>query len=157
MGFQTLFSFGGLWRNSNMFPARVHPKSLGYTGPDIACVLAYLPGERMLDTEIIIIREFRSPCRNACGFVYGTALGLPVRAHSVTQWSHNKMQWHWAERTRRHRVPRAGERSGSVGSRASKTSMIVLLCWSSFEYVPPPVQRSNAPLCVRALRRAARR
>ena len=38
--------------------------------PDIACVLAYMPGEQMLDSEIIVIKEFRSPCRNADAFVY---------------------------------------------------------------------------------------
>ena len=38
--------------------------------PDIACVLAYKPGEQMLDTEIIVIKEFRSPCRNEHAFVY---------------------------------------------------------------------------------------
>lgn len=38
--------------------------------PDIACVLAYLPGDQMLDTEIIVIKEFRSPCRNEETFVY---------------------------------------------------------------------------------------
>ena len=38
--------------------------------PDIACVLAYLPGDQMLDTEIIVIKEFRSPCRNGETFVY---------------------------------------------------------------------------------------
>merc|ERR1712195_293778 len=38
--------------------------------PDIACVLAYLPGPNMLDTEIVLIKEFRSPCRNQEMFVY---------------------------------------------------------------------------------------
>ena len=38
--------------------------------PDIACVLAYLPGKEMLDTEIILIKEFRSPCCNAEMFVH---------------------------------------------------------------------------------------
>ena len=38
--------------------------------PDIACVLAYLPGPNMLDTEIVLIKEFRSPCRNEEMFVY---------------------------------------------------------------------------------------
>jgi len=38
--------------------------------PDIACVLAYLPGKDMLDTEIILIKEFRSPCCNAEMFVH---------------------------------------------------------------------------------------
>ena len=38
--------------------------------PDIACVLAYLPGLNMLDTEIVLIKEFRSPCRNQEMFVY---------------------------------------------------------------------------------------
>ena len=37
--------------------------------PDIACVLAYLPGKSMLDTEIVLIKEFRSPCCNAEMFV----------------------------------------------------------------------------------------
>lgn len=27
-------------------------------------------GAQMLDTEIIVIKEFRSPCRNGDGFVY---------------------------------------------------------------------------------------
>ena len=31
---------------------------------------AYVPGPHMLDTEIIVIKEYRSPCRNQSGFVY---------------------------------------------------------------------------------------
>lgn len=38
--------------------------------PDISSVLAFLPGVDMLDTEIILVKEFRSPCRSECGFVH---------------------------------------------------------------------------------------
>ena len=38
--------------------------------PDVCCTLAYVPGPHMLDTEIIVIKEYRSPCRNQSGFVY---------------------------------------------------------------------------------------
>eukprot|EP01043_Picozoa_sp_COSAG02_P015371 COSAG02_NODE_654_length_18824_cov_222.971001_1_plen_417_part_00 len=38
--------------------------------PDVCCTLAYVPGPSLLDTEIIVIKEFRSPCRNENGFVY---------------------------------------------------------------------------------------
>ena len=38
--------------------------------PDVCCTLAYTPGTNMLDTEIIVIKEYRSPVRNEAGFVY---------------------------------------------------------------------------------------
>jgi 8-oxo-dGTP pyrophosphatase MutT (NUDIX family) len=38
--------------------------------PDVCCTLAYTPGPHMLDTEIIVIKEYRSPVRNESGFVY---------------------------------------------------------------------------------------
>lgn len=38
--------------------------------PDVCCTLAYVPGTSLLDTEIIVVKEFRSPCRNERGFVY---------------------------------------------------------------------------------------
>jgi 8-oxo-dGTP pyrophosphatase MutT (NUDIX family) len=50
--------------------------------PDIACVLAYMPGEQMLDTEIIVIKEFRSPCRNEHGFVYELPGGSSFKPNS---------------------------------------------------------------------------
>ena len=50
--------------------------------PDIACVLAYMPGEQMLDTEIIVIKEFRSPCRNEHAFVYELPGGSSFKPNS---------------------------------------------------------------------------
>lgn len=38
--------------------------------PDIATVVAYRRGETLLDTDIVLIKEFRSPVSNSKGFVY---------------------------------------------------------------------------------------
>lgn len=38
--------------------------------PDIAAVLAYRRGETLADTEVVLIKEFRSPVFNNQGFVY---------------------------------------------------------------------------------------
>lgn len=50
--------------------------------PDIACVLAFLPGADMLDTEIILVKEFRSPCRNESGFVHELPGGSSFNPHT---------------------------------------------------------------------------
>jgi hypothetical protein len=50
--------------------------------PDVCCTLAYLPGEQLLDTEIIVIKEFRSPCRNEHGFVYELPGGSSFKPQS---------------------------------------------------------------------------
>ena len=52
--------------------------------PDIACVLAYLPGLTMLDTEIVLIKEFRSPCRNQEMFVYELPGGSSFKPNADT-------------------------------------------------------------------------
>jgi len=42
--------------------------------PDVCCILPWLPAPGSeplaLDTEIILVKEFRSPARNSSGFVY---------------------------------------------------------------------------------------
>ena len=50
--------------------------------PDVCCTLAYVAGESMLDTEIIVIKEFRSPCRNEYGFVYELPGGSSFKPNS---------------------------------------------------------------------------
>lgn len=50
--------------------------------PDVCCTLAYLPGVQLLDTEIIVIKEFRSPCRNDHGFVYELPGGSSFKPQS---------------------------------------------------------------------------
>ena len=50
--------------------------------PDVCCTLAYVPGEQLLDTEIIVIKEFRSPCRNEHGFVYELPGGSSFKPQS---------------------------------------------------------------------------
>ncbi|HEY4514842.1 MAG TPA: nucleoside 2-deoxyribosyltransferase domain-containing protein [Candidatus Paceibacterota bacterium] len=40
-----------------------------YARPDIATIVAYRHGENLIDTEIALIREFRSPTRTTDGFV----------------------------------------------------------------------------------------
>ena len=50
--------------------------------PDVCCTLAYLPGSQLLDTEIVVIKEFRSPCRNEHGFVYELPGGSSFKPQS---------------------------------------------------------------------------
>lgn len=50
--------------------------------PDVCCTLAYVPGRSLLDTEIIVIKEFRSPCRNENGFVYELPGGSSFKPQS---------------------------------------------------------------------------
>ena len=50
--------------------------------PDVCCTLAYVPGQQLLDTEIIVIKEFRSPCRNEHGFVYELPGGSSFKPQS---------------------------------------------------------------------------
>ncbi len=38
--------------------------------PDIATVVAYRPGKTLLDTDVVLIKEFRSSVSNTAGFVY---------------------------------------------------------------------------------------
>lgn len=38
--------------------------------PDIAAVVAYRPADTLLDTDVVLIKEFRSPVSNSKGFVY---------------------------------------------------------------------------------------
>lgn len=50
--------------------ARSKSNEVVISRPDIACVLAWLPGKELLDTEIVLVREFRSPSRSSDGFIY---------------------------------------------------------------------------------------
>ena len=50
--------------------------------PDVCCTLAYVPGRSLLDTEIVVIKEFRSPCRNEHGFVYELPGGSSFKPQS---------------------------------------------------------------------------
>ena len=50
--------------------------------PDVCCTLAYVPGRSLIDTEIIVIKEFRSPCRNENGFVYELPGGSSFKPNS---------------------------------------------------------------------------
>ena len=50
--------------------------------PDISCVLAWLPGSGPLDTEFILVKEFRSTVRNSSGFVYELPGGSSFKPHS---------------------------------------------------------------------------
>lgn len=38
--------------------------------PDISCVVIYKKGKSILDTEVVLIREFRSPAATADGFIH---------------------------------------------------------------------------------------
>jgi len=38
--------------------------------PDIAAVLAYRPGKTLMDTVVVLVKEFRSPVSNSKGFVF---------------------------------------------------------------------------------------
>ncbi|WP_285499359.1 nucleoside 2-deoxyribosyltransferase domain-containing protein [Actinokineospora sp. NBRC 105648] len=48
---------------------RVKDNELVLSRPDIASVLAYLPADDPWDTEVLLVREFRSPARTGDGFV----------------------------------------------------------------------------------------
>jgi hypothetical protein len=37
---------------------------------DISSIALYYPGKDLLDTEVLLVKEFRTPVRNATGFVY---------------------------------------------------------------------------------------
>lgn len=41
-----------------------------FSRTDISTVVAYYPAETIADTKILMVKEFRSPCSNAEGFVY---------------------------------------------------------------------------------------
>jgi hypothetical protein len=38
--------------------------------PDISCVVPYVRATTMLDTQLVLIREYRPPARSADGFVH---------------------------------------------------------------------------------------
>jgi len=41
-----------------------------FSRTDISTVMAYYPAEKIADTKILIVKEFRSPCSNSDGFVH---------------------------------------------------------------------------------------
>lgn len=41
-----------------------------FSRTDISTVMAYYPAEKLKDTEILMVKEFRSPCSNSDGFVH---------------------------------------------------------------------------------------
>ena len=52
------------------------------TRPDIASVLAYYPGETLMDCRIVMVREFRSPGVSADGFVHELPGGSDPHANA---------------------------------------------------------------------------
>lgn len=40
-----------------------------FSRPDLSTIVAYKPGQELMDTEVVLIREFRSPSRSSDGFV----------------------------------------------------------------------------------------
>ncbi|MGQ0838850.1 nucleoside 2-deoxyribosyltransferase domain-containing protein [Actinokineospora sp.] len=56
---------------------RVKSNEVVLSRPDTAAVLAYLPAEDPWDTEVVLVREFRSPSTSADGFV----VELPGGSH----------------------------------------------------------------------------
>ena len=103
--------------------------------PDIACVLAYMPGEQMLDTEIILIKEFRSPCRNDSGFVYELPGGSSFKPNAdVYQTAANELFEETGIRVEKRRLCKEMTRQAA----ATVCQAPVPLCCSTW---PPP------PLC----------
>jgi len=49
---------------------RVKENEFVFTRSDISSVLAYKKGKEVLDTEILLVKEFRSPVANKAGYVY---------------------------------------------------------------------------------------
>jgi len=41
-----------------------------FSRTDISTVMAYYPADKISDTKILLVKEFRSPCSNSEGFVY---------------------------------------------------------------------------------------
>lgn len=50
---------------------RIKANEFVFARPDIACIMAYCPayGNNILQTKILLIKEFRTPARNAYGYV----------------------------------------------------------------------------------------
>lgn len=48
---------------------------------DLASAVLYYPGARLEETQIVLVREFRSPVRNSLGFDYGLPGGSSFRAN----------------------------------------------------------------------------
>jgi ADP-ribose pyrophosphatase YjhB (NUDIX family) len=57
-----------------------------FTRSDISVILPYCPAAKLLDTKIVMIREFRSPARNSTGYVHELPGGSSFKeGESVTE------------------------------------------------------------------------
>ncbi len=81
--------------------------------PDVACVVLYHrpPGAKLLDTQVVLVREFRTAARTTDGFVRE----LPGGSHAEAGWSPEEVAL--AEVREETRLLLAGEQLRRVGSR----------------------------------------
>ncbi|WUH96230.1 hypothetical protein OHR68_21840 [Spirillospora sp. NBC_00431] len=85
LGARVVFRFGNHWalhvRMHVAAEGRVKDNEIVVGRPDVSVVVLYRPGETLDETEVVLVREFRSPCVN--GFVHevpgGSGNGDPSR------------------------------------------------------------------------------
>ena len=53
--------------------------------PDIAAVVLYRRGEELLDTDVVLVREFRSPARTADGYIWELPSGSTLTESQPTE------------------------------------------------------------------------
>lgn len=86
LGARVVFRFGVCWglhvRMDVASEGRVKDNEIVVGRPDVSAVVLYRPGETLDETEVVLVREFRSPCVN--GFVHelpgGSGPGGPAEA-----------------------------------------------------------------------------
>ncbi|TDB91677.1 NUDIX hydrolase [Actinomadura sp. KC216] len=84
LGARVVFRFGNHWglhvRMHIAAEDRVKDNEVVFGRPDISVVVLHRPGETLDETEVVLVREFRSPCVN--GFVHelpgGSGAGDPA-------------------------------------------------------------------------------
>ncbi|TMQ95345.1 NUDIX hydrolase [Actinomadura soli] len=83
LGARVVFRFGNHWglhvRMHVAAERRVKDNEVVFGRPDVSAVVLHRPGETLDETEVVLVREFRSPCVN--GFVHelpgGSGAGAP--------------------------------------------------------------------------------
>ncbi|TDD33013.1 NUDIX hydrolase [Actinomadura sp. KC06] len=84
LGARVVFRFGNHWglhvRMHVAAEDRVKDNEIVFGRPDVSAVVLHRPGETLDETEVVLVREFRSPCVN--GFVHelpgGSGTGGPA-------------------------------------------------------------------------------